>query len=314
MSCGQQKGHHVVRAWYLNNKIELKETSMWDYSEKVKEHFLHPKNVGEIKNPDAEATVGNITCGDALKLMLRIDKNGIIQDAKFQTFGCASAIASSSALTEMIIGKSVVEAEALSNKDIAAFLGGLPEEKMHCSVMGKEALEKALKLYRGEAVTEAHEDDHGKIVCRCFGVTDTLIRRVIRENKLTTIDEVTHYCKAGGGCTSCHNDIQLIIDEEMKQTRSVGSVTESARAAHYSAMTNIQKIALIQQTIVREVAPHLRQDGGDIELIDVIGDTVVVALRGACSGCPSAGYTLKLAVEAKLQELVSPTIMVEEKK
>jgi len=286
---------------------------MWDYSEKVKQHFLHPKNVGEIETPEAEATVGNITCGDALKLTLRIDKEGIIRDAKFKTFGCASAIASSSALTEMIKGKTIAEAEAISNRDIADFLGGLPEEKMHCSVMGKEALEKALRKYRGVDMKHTDEDhDHGKIVCRCFGVTDTTIRKVILANRLTTIDDVTHYCKAGGGCTSCHNDIQLILDEVNRQQAQKKEVEN--RAAGITKMTNIQRINLIQQTITREIAPHLRQDGGDIELIDVDGNKVIVALRGTCSGYPSAGYTLKLSVEAKLRELISPDIVVEEQK
>jgi NifU-like protein len=286
---------------------------MWDYSEKVKQHFLHPKNVGEIESPEAEATVGNITCGDALKLTLRIDQNSVIRDAKFKTFGCASAIASSSALTEMIKGKTITEAEAISNRDIADFLGGLPEEKMHCSVMGKEALEKALKKYRGVNINEQEEEqDHGKLICRCFGVTDTTIRKVILANKLKTIDDVTHYCKAGGGCTSCHNDIQLILDEVNRQQAQ--KKESLSRAAGISKMTNIQKINLIQQTITREIAPHLRQDGGDIELIDVDGNKVIVALRGTCSGCPSAGFTLKLSVEAKLRELVSPDIIVEERK
>jgi len=285
---------------------------MWDYSEKVKEHFLHPKNVGEIESPEAEATVGNISCGDALKLTLRI-KDGKVEDAKFKTFGCASAIASSSALTVMIKGKTVEEVEAISNRDIADFLGGLPEEKMHCSVMGKEALEKALKKYRGEEVTDDEEDhDHGKIICRCLGVTDATIKHVVETNKLTTVDDVTHYCKAGGGCTSCHNDIQMILDEANRHL--VQKQEAEVRAAGEMKLTNIQKINLIQQTITSEIAPHLRQDGGDIELIDVDGDKVIVALRGACSGCPSSGYTLKLSVEAKLRELVSPDIVVEEKK
>jgi NifU-like protein len=272
---------------------------MWEYSDKVLEHFLHPRNVGEVENPDGTALVGNIACGDALKLTFKVDENGKISEAKFKTFGCASAIAAASALTEMIKGMTVAEAEKLTNQDIADFLGGLPKEKMHCSVMGREALEKAIAHYKGVPVAEAE----GKIICECFGVTEPEIERVVRENNLKTIEEVTNYTKAGGGCGGCHDAIQEIID----RVRSVPR-PEAARPR----LTNLQKIKLIEETLEREIRPALRQDGGDLELIDVVGNKVQVSTRGACASCAAVHLTLKDFVEAKLKELVSSELEVEE--
>jgi NifU-like protein len=182
---------------------------MWDYTDKVKEAFLHPKNVGEIENADAIGEVGSIICGDALKLYLRIDKEtGKILEATFQTFGCASAIASSSALTELIKGKTLDEALSVTNQDIADFLGGLPAQKMHCSVMGREALEAAIANYRGEPL---YKPDSERVVCKCFDVTEEKIRRVAADNHLTTVDEIMNFTKAGGGCGECRPEIEKIL-------------------------------------------------------------------------------------------------------
>jgi len=277
---------------------------MWDYTEKVKDHFLNPRNVGEIENPDGVGEVGSLACGDALRLSFKLDENKRIRDAKFKTFGCASAIASSSALTEMIKGKTLEEALKVSNQDIANYLGGLPEEKMHCSVMGREALETAIANYRGQKVTK----EDFEIVCKCFGVTDKEIERAIRENALQTVEQVTYYTKAGGGCGQCHPKIEAIIAKVRKEMEKEGPPVKPEKRK----LTNIQKIKLIEETLGREIIPALKADGGDLDLVDVEGSKVYVALRGKCSFCPSSEFTLKQYVESKLREFVSDDIEVEE--
>jgi NifU-like protein len=282
---------------------------MWEYTDKVMDHFLNPRNVGEIENPDGIGEVGSLACGDALKLTFKLDKNGKIIDAKFKTFGCASAIASSSVLTELIKGKTIEEASRVTNKEIADYLGGLPEQKMHCSVMGREALEAAIENYHTGG-TKKHQLE-GKIVCTCFGVTDKEIERVVRENNLTTVDQVTNYTKAGGGCGGCKPKIQEIIDGIWgKKERQ--PVSQTPTEGH--KLTNIQKIRLVERTINEQIRPALRADGGDIELVDVEANKVIVAFRGMCAGCKTAGFTLKDVVEAKLREFVSRDIVVEEQK
>ena len=283
---------------------------MWDYTDKVKDHYMNPRNVGEINDADAVGEVGNIVCGDALKLSLKIDKKDErIMDAKFQTFGCGSAIASSSALTEMIRGKTLSEAEQITNQDIADYLGGLPQEKMHCSVMGREALEAAIARYRGKEVVR--EEEEGKLVCQCFGVTDKKIEKVIRENNLTTVEQVTNYTKAGGGCGACIPKIEDILKEVRGQKE--GEPAEK-KAAPRKGLTNIQKMQLIQETIEKAIRPQLQRDGGDIELIDIDGPRVLIALRGMCANCVAAEATIKGQIEARLREFVDENIIVEEVK
>jgi NifU-like protein len=275
---------------------------MWEYTDKVKEHFLNPHNVGEVENPDGVAEVGSIACGDALKFSFRLDENKRIQEAKFKTFGCASAIASASALTEIVKGMTLEEAQRVTNKDIADYLGGLPEEKMHCSVLGQQALEKSIENYRGAPVKAPGEE----IICECFGVTDREIERAVRENRLTTVEQVTNYTKAGGGCGNCHEKIRAIID---RMSASAEPVTEPGTRPRLS---NLKKIRLIEEVMEREIRPSLRHDGGDIELIDVIGDRVIVATRGTCAVCQASQVTLKGFVESRLRELVAPELIVEE--
>lgn len=284
---------------------------MWEYTDKVKEHFLNPKNVGVIEDANAVGEVGSIACGDALKLYLKVDDGGRITDARFQTFGCASAIASSSALTEMVKGKTVDEALTISNQDIAEALGGLPKEKMHCSVMGREALEAAIANLRGQPVAiQPHAEVEGEIVCHCFGVSDEAIKRAVRENDLKTVEDVTYYTKAGGGCGQCVPDIERLIREARGEMAREQAPAEAARPK----LTNMQRMKLADKFLTEEIRPQLQADGGDIELVDVEGTTVLVSLRGKCVGCPSSLVTLRDVVEARLREAVDPDIRVKEVK
>ena len=280
---------------------------MWEYTDNVRDHFFNPRNVGEVENPDGVGEVGSLACGDALKLTFKLDENGRIKDAKFKTFGCASAIATSSVLTEMIKGLTLEEAANVTNKDIADYLGGLPEQKMHCSVMGREALEAAIENYKNGG-KKKHEIE-GKIVCTCFGVTDKEIERVVLENNLSTVEEVTNYCKAGGGCGGCQTEIEKII-QKVQGDKVKEALIQTPRRAE--KLTNIQKMQLIQQTINEQIRPALRAHGGNIELIDIIGNKVLVAFRGMCAQCKLAEFTMKDVVEAKLKEYVSEELFVEE--
>lgn len=294
-------------------------TKMWDYTEKVLELFHNPKNQGLIENNQEEGVavvfgeVGSIACGDALRLHLKIDiEQDSILDARFQTFGCTSAIASSSALTELIKGLTLDQALKVTNQDIAQYLGGLPEAKMHCSVMGQEALEAAIYNYRGIPL-DNHEEDEGVLVCSCYGITDSRIRRIIIENDLTTTEQVTNYVKAGGGCGTCLVDIDDILASVLAEKAK--NIKVATQIAHHKdevkPLTNLQKITLIQQVIEQEIRPFLMADGGDVALHDVDGDRVLVHLQGACNSCSSRNDTLKGAIETRLRAKVLPSLVVE---
>ncbi|MDR0354243.1 MAG: Fe-S cluster assembly protein NifU [Deltaproteobacteria bacterium] len=281
---------------------------MWEYTDRVMDHFENPRNVGVVARIDGEGQVGSLSCGDALRLTIQVDKDkDLIEDAKFQTFGCASAIASSSALTEMIKGKTLDDALNLTNQDIADFLGGLPREKMHCSVMGQEALEAAVANYRGLPPRALSSE----VVCQCFGVTEEEIERVVKTNRLTTVEEITQFTKAGGGCGKCVPKLEAILGRLLKKSSGNGSGEKTAVAPR---MTALKRIKLIEEVINTQIAPALMQDGGDIELVDVDGDEVVVALKGSCSSCPSSKRTLSDFVTEKLRALVDPQIVVKEQR
>lgn len=279
---------------------------MWNYSDKVMDHFRHPRNIGEVENPDGTGQVGSLACGDALRLTFKLGPDKRIAEARFKTFGCASAIASSSVLTEMIKGMTVEEAERVTNKDIAMALGGLPDQKMHCSVMGREALEAAIYNYRtGKTGTRELED---RVVCTCFGVTESELHRVIRENNLRDIESVTNYCKAGGGCGKCRPEIERMLEEATREKREDGEAGPAVKPP----LTNLKRIKLVQEVLENDIRPALKRDGGDVDLIDIEGTRVIISFRGKCAGCQASELTRRDFIQATLREAVSQDIEVEE--
>ncbi len=304
---------------------------MWNYSDKLKEHFFNPKNSGVLEEANAVGEVGSISCGDALRLMLKVEpETQVIQDARFQTFGCGSAIASSSALTEMIIGKTVDEALLVTNKDIADYLEGLPPEKMHCSVMGAEALRAAIANYRGEEWVDDH--DEGQLICKCFGVDAPMIERAVEVNGLTTLEEVTNYTKAGGSCKTCHEAIEDVLEAVLaKQGKKLEPAAGAASpapavigldqiaplaprpvaakpAAPAKKLSNVQRMQIVIAAL-DEMRPYLKADGGDVELVDIDGKNIYVRLSGACSGCQMASVTIE-GIQTKLVEKLGELVRV----
>lgn len=313
---------------------------MWDYTDKVKEYFFEPKNAGVLAEANAIGEVGAIACGDALKLMLKVNpETERIEDAKFQTFGCGSAIASSSALTELVIGKTLNEALRLTNADIAEFLGGLPPEKMHCSVMGYEALQAAVANYRGEEWADDHEE--GALICKCFGVDEGMLETAIRVNKLTTLEMVTFYTKAGGSCATCIDAIEGVLARTNEKMVAEGLISADAAfvagqvevsgvirkpqaakaqtealsddfvpleifneeiraAASKPKLSTFQRMKLIEE-VIAEVRPTLQRDGGDCELADIDGNNVMLKLTGACINCQLSAMTVT-GVQERLVE------------
>ena len=282
---------------------------MWDYSEKVMDHYRNPRNVGAIDNADAVGVAGSLTCGDQLKIYLKIENN-IVTDAKFQTFGCGSAVASSSILTEMIIGKTIEEVKKITNKDIADELDGLPPEKMHCSVMGYEALEDALKNFNKDEYVDLDDllgkkpqEQKGKIICTCFQITEDMIWDAIKQNGLKTVDEVTNYTKAGGACGKCKSIIQDVIDTYYNKQQS-----------DIDKLTPTQWILKVNNVIETQISPELQKDGGDIELVDIKNKSIYVKLKGRCSGCKNSTMTLKNFAEKVLQDSLGTDITLIEVK
>ena len=284
---------------------------MWNYSKKVQDYFVHPHNAGPLADANAIGEVGSIACGDALKLYLKINDQGVIEKASFETFGCASAIASSSVLTDMVIGMKVDDALKITNADIAKAPDGFPREKMHCSVMGQEALEAAIRQWKGEPAMPRTQEE-GKLVCKCFNVTDQTIIRAIRENHLKTVDDVTAFTKAGGGCGECRDEIAEILEAELKREgETIEQPVKKPAEEKPAGLSNLQRMQKVME-VINMIRPQLQADGGDIELVDINGKVVSVRLQGSCHGCAASQVTLHQVIEQILRQQVEPDIVIEE--
>lgn len=314
--------------------------ALWDaYSKKVQERMDNPTHLGVITQEEADkrgakliiADYGAEACGDAVRLYWLIDSNDIIIDAKFKSFGCGTAIASSDMMVELCLGKKVQDAVKITNLDVESALRddpdtpAVPGQKMHCSVMAYDVIKKAAGMYLGKN-PEDFEDEI--IVCECARVSLGTIKEVIKLNNLTSVEEITNYTKAGAFCKSCikpggHEEREYYLVDILRDTRAEMEA-ESVRAnaaklslgdLAFAEMTTVQKVKAIDKVIDENIRPMLIMDGGNMEIIDIKETSdgyidVYIRYLGACSGCASgAGGTL-FAIESILQEKLAENIRV----
>lgn len=291
-------------------------------------------HLGEIENPDGMGEHGSIACGDAMRFTFRVKRHpsdptqDIITEAKYLTFGCTSAIASSEALCDIIEKGSYTPLTALKirNSDIVEYLDGLPEQKIHCSVMGAEALEAAVFNWaqrRGVDLKKLGIDIHdeeteeGRMVCKCFSLTEPYIKRKIRELNLRTIPQITNAIKAGGGCSSCHHvpgGLQDLLDQVWGGQTAAASGAVQLPVLPSEPVTPefspYQFAKKVERVIDEYIRPSLRMDGGNVQIMDIKGTLVYCSLRGASSSCAGASQTLKMLVERSLKDQVDERIRV----
>ena len=321
-------------------KNELLGGALWDaYSKKVSERMDNPTHLGVITQEEADkrglklivADYGAEACGDAVRLYWLIDSDDVIVDAKFKSFGCGTAIASSDMMVELCLGKKVQEAVKITNIDVEKALRdepdtpAVPGQKMHCSVMAYDVIKKAAALYLGKN-PEDFEDEI--IVCECARVSLGTLKEVIKLNDLKTIEEITEYTKAGAFCKSCikpggHEEREYYLVDILRDVRAEmeeealknKADLESKGDLDFANMTIIQKSKAIEAVIDEKIRPMLMMDGGNMEIIDLKNASdgytdVYIRYLGACSGCASGATGTLFAIESVLQESLNPAIRV----
>jgi nitrogen fixation NifU-like protein len=188
----------------------------WAYTDAVKEHFMNPKNIlmdEENYQEDGKGVTGNVKCGDEMIVVIKVNKEeGIITDCKWKTFGCASAIASTSVLSEMVKGMKLEDAYNLSARDINKALGGLPEHKIHCSVLGDKALRLAINdYYLRNGMEDRVKKEEERVVCQCMNITDQEIEHAVLEGA-RTFNDLQEMTKVGTGCGECTDEVMQLLE------------------------------------------------------------------------------------------------------
>jgi NifU-like protein len=316
-------------------KSDLIGGTLWEsYSKKVNDHMLTPRHLGEITEEQAAkagarlvvADWGAEVCGDAIRAWWAVDpKTNRILDAKFKTFGCGTAIASSDMMCEMIIGKTVDEAMRITNVDVEHALrdddetAAIPPQKMHCSVMAYDVIRKAASEYKGVDMDSLEEEE---MVCQCARVSLRTVRDVIRVNDLKTVEEITAYTKAGAFCKSCirpgghesrkHYLVDILRDVRAEMERE--KAKEPRPPKSFAELGLIQKHRALEKVLDEKVRPSLQKDGGNLEVVDMKESdgqvTVTIEYTGACKGCPSAAIGTLSFVEERLRQELAADIRV----
>eukprot|EP00792_Barthelona_sp_PAP020_P001048 TRINITY_DN11725_c0_g1_i1.p2 TRINITY_DN11725_c0_g1~~TRINITY_DN11725_c0_g1_i1.p2 ORF type:complete len:327 (+),score=87.22 TRINITY_DN11725_c0_g1_i1:1281-2261(+) len=321
-------------------KNDLITGSIWDeYSNQVIRRMDNPVYQGEITEEQAKEMGGKLivadfgaeSCGDAVRLYWCVEEGtDKILDSRFKSFGCGTAIASSDAMAELCIGKSVDEAVRITNIDVEKALRdhpdvpAVPPQKMHCSVMAYDVIKKAAATYKGVDM-ESFEDEF--IVCECARVSLSTLQEVIRLNDLKSVEEVTDYTKAGAFCKSCikpggHEEKEMYLVDILENTRKemdhdrmkTAADASAAGESSFDKMTIVQRIKLVDSILDSDIRPMLMMDGGNMEIIDIKDNTphydIYIRYLGACSGCASGDTGTLYAIESVLKQKVDENIRV----
>ena len=316
-------------------KNDLIGGALWEqYSDKVSDRMNNPQFMGEISEAEAKAKgaklivadFGADSCGDAVRLYWMVDPaTDKILDAKYKSFGCGTAIASSDVTAELCIGKTVDEAVKITNIDVEQALRdnpdtpAVPPQKMHCSVMSYDVIKKAASLYK-DVDMSVFEDE--EIVCECARVSLSTIKEVIRLNDLKTVEEITQYTKAGAFCKSCikpggHEERKFYLEDILRDTRTEmerDRLNAGPEDKDFSELTLIQKHKKIEEVIEDSILPILNADGGSVEVVDmkeVDGFTdIYIRYKGACAGCAASRTGTYEAISDTLKTKADKSIRV----